>query len=166
MNDVNILVMSDTHGNRNAVSQLLSTYLDAVSAVIHLGDHSSDISPYAKNTDVEFHIVSGNTDPTVPAYTERVIEISGKKIFITHGHKYDVKDEPDKLIYKAAELGVDAFLFGHSHKPIVFEEEGILFLNPGSTTKPAMGTESAYALLRVSAEGKIKARLHTFRENI
>jgi len=163
MNDVNILVMSDTHGNRNAVKQLLDAYLNSVSAVIHLGDHSSDI---CKSDKAEFHITSGNTDPTVAAYIERVIEISGKKIFITHGHNYDVKDDYQRLIYKAAELSVDACLFGHSHKPIVFEQDGILFLNPGSTTKPAMGHDKSYALMRISAAGEIKARLHTFKENI
>jgi len=163
MNDVNILVMSDTHGNRNAVKQLLDAYQKSIFAVIHLGDHSSDI---IKNSNVAFHVTSGNTDPFVLSYAERVIDIAGKKIFITHGHKYDVKDGLDRLVYKAIELGVDACLFGHSHQPIVFKQDGILFLNPGSTTKPAMGSDKSYALMRISSEGKIKAKLHTFKENI
>ena len=161
MNDVNILVMSDTHGNRNAVNQLLDAYLKSVSAVIHLGDHSSDIF---KNENAEFHITSGNTDPFVPSYAERVIEIANKKIFITHGHQYDIKDSLDRLIYKAIELRVDACLFGHTHQPIVFKQDGILFLNPGSTTKPSMGSEKSYALMRISAKGEIVAKLHNFKE--
>lgn len=166
MNDTNILVMSDTHGDHSAVSQLLNTYLSAVTAVIHLGDHTNDIGPYAKNADIDFHIVSGNTDPTVSAYIERVIEIAGKKIFITHGHMYDVKDGYERLIDKASKLGVDICLFGHSHKHVTFSHNGIVFLNPGSTTKPAVYHEKSYALLSISAEGEIKVKPHTFREAV
>jgi len=167
MADTHILVMSDTHGNYKAVQQLLDTYLKHVSAVIHLGDITQDLISHNKTGLENFHIVNGNVDfMGNPDYEERVIELSGKKIFITHGHRYSVKSGLDNLVYKAQELGVNACLFGHTHQQIMFKQDGILFLNPGSPTYPRVGSEKGYALLRISEEGAISAKLLAYRTQI
>ena len=167
MADTNILVMSDTHNNSKAVRQLIDNYYRTkfVFTVIHLGDHIMDIirniSAEEKN---EFHLVFGNSDSPLEGYEERIIEIAGKKIFITHGHFHEVKFGTDKIVYKAKELGVDACLFGHSHLPTLFEQDGILFLNPGSTTYPPPGQNKGYALLRISEDGTITGKLLVYKE--
>lgn len=166
----NILVMSDTHGNAYAIKQLLENYQGMISAVVHLGDYSRDVSRFAqaKHGSLDYHIVTGNTDPLVETYNERVVEIAGKKFFITHGHRYNVKISYDNIIYKALELQqelqVDCCLFGHTHIPALFTENGILFLNPGSPTYPQPGTDKGYALIRISDEGKVTGKLLTYRE--
>jgi predicted phosphodiesterase len=33
------------------------------------------------------------------------------------------------------ELAVDTVVFGHTHLPTIFQEQGILFVNPGSPTR-------------------------------
>ena len=62
---------------------------------------------------------------------------NNKKIFITHGHIYN-KDNPLPL-----EDG-DILLYGHFHIPMIFENEGKLFLNPGSITLPKENSPHSY----------------------
>ena len=164
----NILALSDTHGNIQAINQLLKNYQDSITAVVHLGDYVRDMARIvgtAEKSDI-YHIVSGNTDLTTKIFDERVIEIADKRIFITHGHKYNVKAGLDLLIYKARELQVDACLFGHTHKQTLFTQSGIVFLNPGSLSYPYPGTDKGYGFIRISKEGDITGKLLTYREAV
>ena len=165
MSASNILVISDTHGNVEVIKQLLENYRGMVSAVVHLGDHARDMLSFAKadkDSDM-YHIVNGNVETSGSVYNERVIEMAGKRLFITHGHPYDVKTSLDNLIYKAQELQVDACLFGHTHVALNLVEKGILFFNPGSPTYPRPGQDRGYGLLSISEEGAIVGRLLEYR---
>jgi len=156
--------MSDTHGDSGAVKQLLENCKDQVSAVVHLGDHTRDIMRVAVADKAGvYHIVNGNTDSFLEAYKDRVIEVGGKRIFITHGHRYDVKIGIDMLIYKARELQVDACLFGHTHVAALFKQSGIVFLNPGSLTNPRPGLKRGYGMLSISEEGTIAGKLLVYK---
>ena len=160
-----ILVLSDTHGNIQPIQKLLEDYKDKADAVIHLGDYAKDMVRFAKGNG-NIHIVNGNNEIPVAAYEDRVIEIGGKRIFICHGHRYQVKSGLDKLIYHARELNVDACLFGHTHVPECFTEHGIVFLNPGSITYPFPQTKGGYGLLRASEDGTVSGRLFPYKESI
>ncbi|MCL2420951.1 MAG: metallophosphoesterase [Defluviitaleaceae bacterium] len=163
----NILVMSDTHGVTSAVKSLLDTFKSQVDAVVHLGDCMRDIHRYAlSEADGRlFYMVNGNVDYEENAVEEQVIDIAGKRIFITHGHHYDVKTKLDHIIYRAMELQVNACLFGHTHEPVKFKHEGIFFLNPGSLKYPRLGTDRSYGLLGISENGAINGALMPYKEN-
>lgn len=168
MSDTTILAISDTHGSDKTIANLLRKYKNMVSDAIHLGDHARDMTRFADkySGDIIFHVTNGNTDPQVPAYKERVIEISGKRIFITHGHLYDVKANTNRLVYKANELGVDACLFGHSHAPTLFTQDDIVFLNPGSPAHPREGTKKGYGLITISEDGTISGQLLGYEDYV
>ena len=53
-------------------------------------------------------------------------------MFITHGHKYNVKMRLDSIYYKTLELDCNYLLFGHTHYPVCQNLNGIYVLNPGS----------------------------------
>lgn len=170
--DFNVLVLSDTHGNTVPIHQLLKSYNGTISAVVHLGDHARDMlrftnaeqQEYQKESQktIEYHVTNGNTDPMVDILEERVIQLNGKQIFITHGHRYNVKTQLDSLVHRATKLKVAACLFGHTHIPTAFTQNNILFFNPGSITFPAQGTERGYGMLRISEN--ITGKLLTYRE--
>lgn len=164
--EANILVISDTHGNSQAIKRLLENYRGLVAAVVHLGDHARDMVRLARtdSTPNMFHIVNGNTDPLVESYDERVINVADKRIFITHGHRYSVKSSLDSIVLRAQELQVDACLFGHTHVQTLFTQSSIVFMNPGSPTYPHPDQERGYGLLRISDEGVITGKLLTYRE--
>ena len=59
-----------------------------------------------------------------------------KKIFITHGDLYGVKDGMTNIYYKGKEVEADIVLFGHSHIHQITEYDNIIFMNPGSISLP------------------------------
>ena len=82
-------------------------------------------------------MVSGNCDFfDADTPSELVLEMEGKG-FVTHGHKYRVKDGLNTLYYRGLELDADIVLFGHTHSSqIVSGRNGTL--NPGAFQGPGI----------------------------
>ncbi len=123
---MNLLIISDTHKDTDLMNELIEKYKGY--NVIHCGDFCVDVNFLKKNNIL---YVYGNCDSKGDIY-DRILEIDSKKIFITHGHKYNVKFGFDKLYFKALELGCDYVFFGHTHEALNIECNGIHFVNPGS----------------------------------
>lgn len=140
-------LLSDSHGDIYGAKRAIKKMGD-VDLLIHLGDYCRDAEKISKEIKRDIIYVRGNCDFSSDVETDRIIEFGGKKIFITHGHKYNVKSDYMGLYYKAEEIGADAVLFGHTHTAIVFEMNGILFINPGSVSRPRNGIET-YAVITV-----------------
>jgi len=127
------LILSDSHGATELLAQILRENIQDVRHVVHLGDGCDDAAFFShKYPDASFHVVSGNCDASKEFPQKRFVTISGKKIFMTHGHIYGVKTSYDRICYAALEAGADICLFGHTHVPVVFEYSGIRFMNPGA----------------------------------
>ena len=164
MEGTNILVLSDTHGDIQVISDLLDSYNKLITDVIHLGDHSRDMIRFKnKYPQLNLHAVNGNTDPSTADGGERILNIGGKNIFITHGHRYGVKTGLDNIMYRADEMKADACFFGHTHVQTLFVKNNITFLNPGSPMFPAPENPRGYALVRI-ADGGISAKLLEYKE--
>lgn len=128
-----ILVFSDTHGYIDGCIQMINRIKD-VDMVIHAGDVSADAEDIAAifpNIDVRF--VCGNCEMS-RAPGEIEIDADGKKIFVTHGHYYNVKYDYDykTLVNHARAIGAELAVFGHTHKPVYDNLGDISILNPGS----------------------------------
>jgi putative phosphoesterase len=80
---------------------------------------------------------------------ETITEISGKRIFVTHGHKYSVKTSLMNLKYKAEEVKAGIVCFGHSHILGAETAGSTLFLNPGSIRMPREPLEKTYMILDI-----------------
>jgi len=52
-------------------------------------------------------------------------------------------------------MGELSLVFGHTHRPAIKVDEGILFVNPGSPTNPLppLLTKPTIALLKIEKEG-------------
>lgn len=131
-------VISDTHRYTwcigNAVNKLMDTDL-----IIHLGDNVEDVKEIEKYYKGKIINVKGNCDYSVNVPAERIEIIGGKKFFITHGHRYDVKYDISRLRLKAMENKIDIVLYGHTHVSRIDLEDGIWFVNPGS---PALSRDA------------------------
>ena len=130
-----VLIVSDTHGNDiNLERVLMRTY--PVDAVFHLGDMEGSESYIEDICPCPVYMVKGNNDFFSPAPAEQIVEIEGHRIFMTHGHRYGVTYNLEK-VKLAAELKKCDFVFcGHSHRPLIDDEESIVVVNPGSLTYP------------------------------
>jgi uncharacterized protein len=154
-----ILVLSDTHGDIDKAEKAIKSHKD-INLVIHLGDYFRDaekLSSLFPNLKVEY--IYGNSDfmiGDVPG--EKLLEFDGKRIFITHGHRYAVKWDYDKLHQKAEELRVDLLLFGHTHISDVVKKKNYVLVNPGSISDPRNDSSESYALIEIG-NGKLIPRL-------
>lgn len=136
-----IAVISDTHRNKHMIEKAC-TYIQNSDLLIHLGDNVDDIKEIEKYYSGKIINVMGNCDFLCEAPMEAVENIGGKVFLITHGHRYGVKYDLNKLRYRAMEVKADIALFGHTHEPLLLNEYGILFLNPGSASLSRKGANS------------------------
>ena len=153
-----IAVISDTHRLLSKTLETLKS-MDDLDLIIHLGDYVKDAREIEKEMNIETVYVRGNCDYLeTDVALEKVLEICGKKIFLTHGHNYDVKNGISKIFYRAKEINCDIVLFGHSHMSTLLEYEDILILNPGSPEEPSSVSKGSIGLLEIS-ENDVKSEI-------
>ena len=130
-----IAVISDTHGmNEDIIKALMS--IDKPDMLIHLGDYADDGEKISKILGIPITIVKGNGDPFSNYNEDELIEVHGKKLFLTHGHRHNVVRNLDTLYYKAVEMGADMALFGHTHLAVNLVHDNLIIMNPGSPSLP------------------------------
>lgn len=143
-------VISDTHRMERYIYKVVDALNKAqVDVIMHLGDNIQDVEEIEKLTGKTVINVKGNCDFNTEVPGERVESVGNKKVFLTHGHNYNVKMELNRLKYKALELGVEIVLYGHTHIADINYEEGIWFVNPGSVGASRLGPNS-FALIKIS----------------
>ncbi|WML45581.1 metallophosphoesterase [Neobacillus sp. PS3-40] len=143
-----ILVVSDSHGLTSELEVLKKRHQHEVEMMIHCGDSQLMNGHMAISG---FVTVLGNCD--FGGYPlETIVEIAGRKIFVTHGHKYSIKASLMTLNYRAKEVKADIVCFGHSHVVGAEMIEGTLFLNPGSLRLPRERLEKTYMILDLQDE--------------
>ena len=135
-------IISDTHGRLELNENLLQIIKDS-DYIIHLGDGKNDLYALPKEFDDKVYSVSGNCDG---GGDDKIIDVDGYKILLTHGHNYGVKSGLLHIKYYAKSKGVNAVFFGHTHIPEIVEEDGITFINPGSF-RSYYGGSYCYAVL-------------------
>ena len=79
-------------------------------------------------------------------------KLKPEAILLTHGHMQHVNYRLDNLYYKAMEENCKAVFFGHTHKALVTEEDGIYLVNPGSLSQPRDDSDGSYAIVRTSPD--------------
>ena len=127
-----ILVISDSHGNKNAVERVAALH-DNARAIIFLGDGMRDIENLEYlYPDRPVYAVPGNCDYFSKLNEIGKTEIAGKIIYYSHGHLHGVKHDVDNFIGIARQAGADIALFGHTHVPFTKYENGMYVMNPGS----------------------------------
>lgn len=144
-----ILVVSDTHGDYYSLKKAIDAQRNA-DIIIHCGDSRDELEDIKiMYSDKAIIAVKGNCDfgSTLPFVEERVIE--GKKLFITHGHLYNVKMTLYPLTCAAKEANADIVIFGHTHNALNDYDDGLYILNPGSLS----GYNASYALIDVTEQG-------------
>ena len=120
--------------------------------ILHLGDGASDATAlHAQFPHIPLQAVRGNCDfgGTFPLLNG--LDIAGKHIVMTHGHRYGVKSGYAGLIRMGQEMDADILLFGHTHIAHYEELDGMHILNPG----PAC---AGYGLIQIK-DGEISCAL-------
>lgn len=138
-------LISDTHGllRPQALEALRGSDLIVHAGDIGPGDIIGQLGEIAETV-----AIKGNIDKPewAAAYPDtRLLTIAEKRMLLIH----DVKE----LDFDPAEKGVDVVVAGHSHKPVVREESGVLYVNPGSAGPRRFKLPICVGRLRVESEG-------------
>lgn len=148
---VKILVISDSHGNTAIAEKVIKKHAD-VDMVIHLGDYFRDANRLEDLfPKLHFEYVYGNSDFMIgDVPMEKVLEIEGQRILLTHGHRYSVKWGTERLQAKADKENIQLLLFGHTHISQIEYLPGCIILNPGSISDPRGEDDESYAIVSIN----------------
>jgi len=143
-------VISDTHG---LLRPEALEALQGCDAILHAGDVGSaailaQLAALAPTT-----AVRGNNDkePWASDLPGREwIRIDGVLIHLLH----DIAD----LDVDPAAAGLQVVITGHSHRPVIEERDGILYLNPGSAGPRRFKLPVTVAILEIE-QGRASARI-------
>ena len=117
-------VISDTHGlvRGEAVAALHGSDL-----ILHAGDvGTSDVLETLAEIAPVF-AVRGNID-----HDDWAAKLPETQSISSAGRQFHLRHDIAGLDIDPAAEGCDAVIFGHSHKPLIENRSGVLYLNPGS----------------------------------
>lgn len=142
-----LLVVSDTHGEAPLVR--IAELGAACDLIVHLGDGFGDGQKLALMQRTPIIQVLGNSDLPLSVVPEKVIEIEGWTILLTHGHLYGVKRSLVNLIGHADEMGANLVLFGHIHRRVWEDAGRVKAFCPSSAAYSYDGTPRSVGILEL-----------------
>ena len=116
-----LAILSDTHG---LLRPEVAEHLKTADAILHGGDVNKPGIVDQLERYAPLYVVRGNNDQE---WAEQIphdltVTLGGVTFYLVHNKK----EVPADL------TGIDAVVFGHSHKYLLEERDGVLWLNPGS----------------------------------
>lgn len=152
------MIVSDIHGSLDDLKKVLAIYeAEKMDKLILLGDllyhgprnplpegyQPKEVALLLNQYKEKIIAVRGNCDAEVdqmvldfPMRSDYVeVYMDGHRFFITHGHIYDEEKMPSLN-------NGDIFMYGHFHKSMACEKDGIILFNPSSISLPKAGEKS------------------------
>ena len=139
-----LAILSDTHG---LLRPQVLEHLKNADAILHGGDINKQSVVDELRQYAPLYVVRGNNDKE---WAEEIphdltVALGGVTFYMVHNKK----ELPAKVD------GVDVVVFGHSHKYVQEEKNGLLWLNPGSCGPRRFHQEITMMVAEVG-EGKIR----------
>ena len=154
-----VLVVSDTHGRNGGYLDILEQS-EKMDMVIHCGDVEGSEYLISESAGCKTVIVQGNNDYFSDLPREMIVQLGKYKALVTHGHAYYVNMGYEHLVREAKKRKVDMVIYGHTHRPVITEENGIKVLNPGSLTYPRQeGRKYTYIIMEIDETGEVECTL-------
>lgn len=149
-----VLIVSDTH-RRNENFMTALERVSPVDMVIHCGDAEGGEYLISEAAGCPVEIVLGNNDFFSNLPREREFRIGKYKVWLVHGHNYYVSMSNEYLKEEAVCKGVDIVMYGHTHKPVIDQEDYVTAINPGSLTYPRQeGKRPSFVLMELDCLGE------------
>jgi putative phosphoesterase len=137
-----IAIIADTHGY---LDQRVPPAIDGAGLILHAGDIGAEsiLTELARIAPVT--AVAGNNDGPLdylglPIHVD--LRVEGAAIHLVH-----------RLIDAAPPPATNVVVFGHSHKALIEDRDGVLYINPGAAGRRGFHREITAALLEMSPDG-------------
>lgn len=148
-----VLVFSDVHGQKERLIDILKAHEDA-KYIISLGDSELKQDFLQKH---DIIAIKGNF-PFDSGFTyEHTMEIAGRQLYLTHGHKTKVKYGYETIYHKMLNHEAELALHGHTHTINLTNIAGKYIINPGALHRPRGMNKPTYCILIFEAD-HIKAK--------
>jgi putative phosphoesterase len=152
---VTVGVISDTH---NWLRPEVNTLFTDCDCILHAGDICSQEVLLELEKIAPVYAVRGNMDhgawaQSLPA--RRMVELGGAVIYILH--------DLARLDLKPEAAGINAVIYGHTHRARIQERGPVLYINPGSAG-PSRGGRPTAARMKIET-GDIQVRVLEFHES-
>ncbi len=148
-----IMIVSDTHGRQERYRRALTLEEKAgiPDKIIHCGDVEGDEEWIRRSTQcMSVPMVRGNCDFFSKLPSELELDIAGLKVLVAHGHQYGVSMGTERIEEEARDRGCQIVMFGHTHRPVIQENDGLWIINPGSLSYPRQdGHKYTYIIMTV-----------------
>ncbi len=141
-------VISDTHGY---VDPRLAAAFVGVDAILHAGDVGGPHVLDALRAIAPLHAVYGNNDEKLGGFGLRLredIEIGGVRFHLVH-----------QLPHARPSAATGVVVFGHSHRTLIEEREGMLYVNPGAAGRAGFHRLQTVALMRIDGGAIAETRI-------
>ena len=126
-----VLIVSDTHGRHAGIEEAIEREYP-FQKLIHLGDAEGYEEYIEELAKCPIEIVAGNNDFFSNLPDEKIIFIEDFCAMINEGRV----------------RGMDAVMFGHTHRPLLEEDDDLILLNPGSLSYPRQkGRQRSYIVM-------------------
>ena len=144
-----VLIVSDTHRRNDNYFKVLEKEKN-LDLIIHCGDSEGSEYALSESADCPVQLVTGNNDFFSSLPRELELDIEGYKVWVTHGHNYYVNMGDEFIKEEARARGMDIVMYGHTHRPVINENKGVIAINPGSLTYPRQeGRKPTYIIMEV-----------------
>lgn len=153
-------ILSDTHipGRARLLPPKLFELFEKVDLILHAGDFVTRTVFDELSALTETRGVSGNMDDSsiralLPE--NEVLDLGGVRLGMVHDSGL-AKRRRKRMQSMFPDCRV--VVFGHSHRPLLEDEDGLMLLNPGSACDPRRARVPTIALLTIS-DGEPQAEL-------
>jgi uncharacterized protein len=145
---VRIGIISDTHGY---LHPRVAALFAGVDHIIHAGDVGDrwvleSLRAVAEVTAVAGNLDGGDLRDELPAEAQG--DVSGIRFLVGHLQRELLSRHEDP-----AGEGFDLVVCGHTHRAYADWHDGVLYLNPGTATGPALGEQPSVAVVEVDSVG-------------
>lgn len=136
-------LISDTHG---AVDARVHPLLAGVDEIVHAGDVCGADVLLELEAIAPVHACRGNCDFGDTGHLPMVVvreypAMGGLRVMATHILGRGRSHAPSRDVLEVvAEQRADVVVFGHTHRPDMWRQDGVLYVNPGSVTEPRGNT--------------------------
>ena len=148
-------LISDTHGMTR--KEVLESLKDC-KLILHAGDIGKPevIDNLKDISNIEF--IRGNCDKDKNiAKEDKVVDVHNKRIYLIH--------DISKINIDLKKENIDIVVYGHSHKSNIYEDDNILYINPGSVGPRRFKLPISMARLRVLENEEYYNSLELICEN-